>query len=66
MTKDVKLTSPTRRDFFRKAGTGAIGAVVLGVTAGSVEAAEPPDRDHKSGAYRETDHVKSAYHTARF
>jgi len=66
MAKDEKLKSPTRRTFFTKAGSGVAGAAVLGLTAGAAAAAEPAAKGSASGSYRETDHVKAAYRTARF
>ena len=66
MTKDKSLKSPARRGFFSKAGRGAVGAAALAVTASSAKAADAPSDDRKAGSYRETDHVKSAYRTARF
>ncbi len=66
MAKDDKLKSPARRSFFTKAGSGVAGAAVLGLTAGTAAAAEPKPDDRTAGSYRETDHVKAAYRTARF
>lgn len=67
MAKDDKLKSPARRSFFTKAGSGVAGAAVLGLTAGTAAAAaEPKPDDRTAASYRETDHVKAAYRTARF
>ena len=66
MTKDKSLKSPARRGFFSKAGRGAVGAAALAVTASSAAAAEKPADDRRAGSYQETDHVKTAYRTARF
>lgn len=67
MAKDDKLKSAARRSFFRKAGGGVAGAAVLGLTGGTAAtAAEPRSDDRTAGSYRETDHVKAAYRTARF
>lgn len=68
MSKDKGLKSPERRKFFRKAGVGigAAGAVALGVPAEPAKAAGTTGSDVRAGAYRETEHVKKAYETARF
>ncbi len=66
MAKDDKLKSAARRSFFKKAGSGVAGAAVLGLTGGTAAAAEPRSDDRTSGLYRETEHVKAAYRTARF
>lgn len=66
MANKETLKSPTRRSFFRKAGSGAVGAAVLGMTAGTAAAAQPRPAGKTAGDYRETDHVKAAYRTARF
>ena len=67
MIKDRELKSPARRKFFRKAGIGigAAGAVAMGVPKGPAMATENSG-DVRDGSYRETEHVKSAYKTARF
>ncbi len=68
MGKDKGLKSPERRKFFRKAGIGigAAGAVALGVPAEPAKAAGITDSNVRDGGYRETEHVKKAYETARF
>ncbi len=66
MSNDQELKSPARRKFFRKAGIGigVAGAAAIGASKGPAKAAENSgDRD---GSYRETEHVKMAYRTARF
>ncbi len=64
-----KLKSAERRAFFKKAGLG-IGAAGIAATglAGSAAAETPKDgqKDRTASAYRETEHVKQAYRTARF
>jgi hypothetical protein len=69
MSEDQKLKSPERRSFFKKAGVGigAVGAAAVGISAVSTDAESTGiDKDHKAASYRETDHVKQAYETARF
>ena len=66
MAKKETLKSPARRSFFHKAGSGAVGAAVLGMTAGTAAAAQPRSADKSAGDYRETDHIKAAYRAARF
>ena len=61
--KEVK--SVGRRDFFRKAGVGALGAAAVGLTAAEAGAASPASSSEGSG-YRETEHVKKYYELARF
>ncbi len=64
--KDVK--SAARRAFMKKAGlgAGAVGAVAIGLPGKTAQAklatGEAPGRD----GYRETEHVKRFYETARF
>jgi hypothetical protein len=68
MSKDNGLKSLERRKFFRKAGIGigAAGAVALGVPAEPAKAAGTTDSDVRAGGYRETEHVKKAYQSARY
>jgi|GEM_PF-1704420 Nitrous oxide reductase len=68
MSEDKAPKSPTRREFFRRAGLGAgalAGAVALGdaVAGNEAKAAEAAP---KSQGYRETEHVKRVYELARF
>lgn len=69
MSEKQKLKSPDRRSFFKKAGLGlgAAGVAAAGLSGASSEAALVKDpKDHTASSYRETDHVKQAYETARF
>ena len=66
MARDDKLKSAARRSFFKKTGGGVAGAAVVGLTAGTAAATQPRSDDRTAGSYRETDHVKAAYRTARF
>ncbi len=66
MSDRKKEAAVGRRDFFKKAGAGAVGAAAVGLTAGKAGAAAP-DRGTPEGAgYRETAHVKKYYELARF
>ena len=73
MAKRNVVKSPSRRAFLRNAGTGvgAAGLAVAGLAAGdAAKAATKPDAkdftNFKKSSYRETEHVKKAYETARF
>lgn len=55
-----------RRAFFRKAGAGIAAAAAAGVSATTAQAMVDDAEDRKAGRYRETEHVKKAYETARF
>ncbi len=73
MAKRNEVKSPSRRAFLRNAGTGvgAAGLAAAGLAVSEVaEAATKPDakdfRNFKKSTYRETEHVKKAYETARF
>lgn len=59
------LKAPARRAFFRTAGVGAAGVLAVGLSGGSPQAKEITRKDFKKSAYRETEHVKKAYETAR-
>jgi hypothetical protein len=54
----------TRRGFLKGAGLGAAGAA-LGAAVGPGTEAAPPPAPNAAG-YRETEHVKTFYRTARF
>ncbi|MBP2313183.1 formate dehydrogenase [Azospirillum soli] len=65
--KDKKdKTTLARRDLFRAAGlgVGALGAVAVGIGAGTEEA-QAADNTATQG-YRETDHVRKVYEVSRF
>jgi len=64
-TKKEKVLGNDRRDFLKLAGVGAMagGAAVLGgAKKAKADAAEVPS----GRGYRETDHVRKFYRTARF
>ncbi|MDT8344547.1 MAG: twin-arginine translocation pathway signal protein [Thermohalobaculum sp.] len=60
MSDEMKAAS--RRDFLRLAGLAAPAAAVTVVTGAPAEAAAPASVE----GYRETDHVRKFYETARF
>ena len=66
MTAGKEISNSDRRVFLKFAGLGAASAaaaaVVAGGTAAPAEAAEAPE----GAGYRETEHVKTFYETARF
>ena len=66
MDEKQTLKAPARRAFFRTAGVGAAGALAVGLTGGSPQAEEITRKDIKKSAYRETEHVKKVYESARF
>jgi anaerobic selenocysteine-containing dehydrogenase len=64
-TKKGKVSKSDRRDFLKLAGVGAVagGAAVLGgPKKADAAAAEAPS----GRGYRETEHVKKFYRSARF
>lgn len=67
MKDDTTIKSTDRRDFIKKAGlgVGAAGAVAIGLPK-SGDAAETGAGRPRSQGYRETDHVKRFYASARF
>jgi hypothetical protein len=55
----------TRRGFLKGAGLGAAGAAV-GATVGAAPEAAATASGPNAAGYRETEHVKTFYRTARF
>jgi hypothetical protein len=57
-----------RRRFLRTLGVGGAGAAVAGVTAaaGTVTPVETKSEQSKSSGYRETQHVRDYYRSAKF
>ena len=57
-----------RRNFFRSAGLGAVGASASVLLVPGTASSEPEikGREKMTGKYRLTDHVKQAYRLARF
>ncbi len=66
MKANREIKSVERRAFIKKAGigVGAVGAVAIGLPKTSAEAAS--GKVPVSSGYRETDHVKRFYDSARF
>ena len=68
MMKEGKdIQSIKRRDFMKKAGlgVGAVGAAAVGLSKTSAAAASGAGERPGSSGYRETEHVKKYYETAR-
>lgn len=57
-------TAEDRRDFLKLAGLGTVLGGAAIATGGTAEAAETVDET--GGGYRETQHVKTYYQSARF
>jgi hypothetical protein len=64
--KDDTLKSRDRRKFFRTAGSSVVGVAALGLAAPAAVAAEQQNDGRETAGYQETEHVKTAYRTARF
>ena len=66
MAERLNREAPSRRAFFRTVGLGA--ATAAGAAAGLADGtpAEAAKRPDGSLGYRETEHVKRVYETARF
>lgn len=65
MSQDKNRSKTDRRSFLKLAGLGTVtGGVALAVTDGTADAADAPDG--RKGGYRETDHVRAFYDSARF
>ena len=64
MTQSKK--SLPRRDFLKAAGIagGAAGLAAVALTSKSTQAAVPEDR--KGSGYRETEHIRKYYESARY
>ncbi len=66
MTERKDIKSVERRDFMRKTGfgLGALGAAAVATPKGARGGGDGPSDEGKAG-YRETEHVKRYYATAR-
>ena len=62
---ETKRSLP-RRDFLKAAGLagGAVGVAAVALTAKSSQAAAPAGR--KESGYRETEHIRKYYESARY
>ncbi|MTI42366.1 twin-arginine translocation signal domain-containing protein [Roseibium hamelinense] len=63
MAEDKTKDTAGRRDFLKLAGLGTLASGAT-LVAGSAQAADVADPS--GNGYRETDHVKKVYETARF
>ena len=62
-----KSEQPSRRAFIKTAGLGVgVAAVTSGVLSASDAIAAASIKDEKTTGYRETDHVKQYYDSAKF
>ena len=66
MGRKKQASAPTRREFFKFAGLGAGAAAVAGAASGAARAAQEVKPGRRDAGYRETEHVKKYYETARF
>lgn len=62
---DPAAAATDRRGFLRLAGLGTLAGGAAAISGTGVEAA-PSEPEGRAGGYRETDHVRRAYETARF
>ncbi|MDH5750039.1 MAG: twin-arginine translocation signal domain-containing protein [Rhodospirillales bacterium] len=68
MTDKKKAKILPRREFLKTAGltAGAAGIAVAAVSGSSAQASSVGESNQKSSGYRETEHVRTYYKTARF
>ncbi len=68
MKENKGIKSVERRNFMKKAGlgVGAVGAVAVGLPKTSAAAVPGTGAKPGKSGYRETEHVKKYYETARF
>jgi len=62
----VTESKTNRRDFLRLATTGTVAAGTAAVVGGAALAKTEAVQDPQSSGYRETEHVKKYYETARY
>ena len=60
-----KSATPSRREFLKKAGLGVGVAAVAGGIVSADDAEAATLQDEKKTGYRETEHVKKYYDSAR-
>ena len=58
--------SPTRREFFKTAGLGAVAGVAAGVVSQPAPAQAAEATPQQGQGYRETEHVKRYYELSKF
>lgn len=68
MSDQQKTGAMARREFLKTAGitTGAVGAAAAALAVKPATAATAPQTGTKYAGYRETEHVRKYYETARF
>ena len=54
-----------RRRFLFTLGAGSASAVAIGAAPNAIACNEPPPADDNAAGYRETDHVRDYYRTAK-
>ena len=65
-SKDEELKSKPRRAFLKLGGAGVAAGGAAVVLRGGVAESADATTPSKAAGYRETDHVKKFYQTARF
>ena len=64
MSEDARTDGPSRRNFLQLAGVGTVAGGVAALSAGEAAALEA---DEATGpGYRETQHIKTYYDSAKF
>lgn len=63
--KDQEPKQRSRRDLLKTLALGAAAASAAGMTAGAAKAASAPSGARDEAGYRETEHVRRYYETAR-
>lgn len=63
--KDQEPKQPSRRSLLKTLALGAAAAGTAGMTAGAAKAAPAQSGARQEAGYRETDHVRRYYQTAR-
>jgi Rieske Fe-S protein len=58
-------TDRKRRRFLFALGAGSAGAAAMAAAPAAIACEDPPPSDDSSAGYRETDHVRGYYRTAK-
>lgn len=66
MDKKKQAAKPDRRNFLRAAGLGSLATGVAVVSGIEAKASQSDIAATDSKGYRETDHIRKFYETARF